>query len=272
LQESDAWNQRLVCPDNVIIQYADFDFVVAGATTCSQICNQGSIPLVYTFPTPAADGNCVLANIPSSFGAVAGDFFIQVTCTFNSLTFNNLGTILENGITNVINPHLGIYVLNGKLSTFIVSGGNILLLETSNVPLGIQVTIRVSRHRGTCSMLVEGTVVASTPCSNSALFPSPSNDNIWTIIGVGAQKNSGTSCANQINAFTAAMGRIHAVKLIGGDLSKKIVRHLWLDMALILAFSTGADTCSACPAGTYTGYCQVSQYLCTYLIVYVRGW
>lgn len=210
-------------------------YLFAGAATCSQICNPGAIPLIYTFPTPATDGYCVLANIPSSFGAVTGDFFLEVTCTFNSLTFQNMGTILENGITNVIAPRIGMYLLNGKLSLFLVSDGDMLLFETSQVALGIQVTIRASRLQGTCSMLVEGTVVASLPCSNSALFPSPSDNNIWTIFGVGAQKNSATSCASQINAFTAAMGRIHAVKLIGGHPVKYCI-------------------CCICCAPSYVGY------------------
>ena len=184
---------------------------------CSPICNSGSIPAVFDFPTPA-DGKCVLANIPSAFGTMAGDFSLHVIAKFNTLDTSALSTILENGITGQLEPHLALYVKTGMFKVFLNSGGPTpLKLETSQVPLGTNVTIGVTRQNGICNLGMDGVVVVTMPCTNTELFPAPSSNNIWTTFGVGAQKTSASSCANQINAFTSTVGYVYSIKLIGGD-------------------------------------------------------
>ena len=184
---------------------------------CSPVCTPGLIPAVYVFPSSKADGLCVIANIPSTFGILAGDFSLHVIARFNTLNSATLSTILENGITGQLEPLLALYVRDGKFKVFVKSGGGTIQLETSQVPLGTNVTIGVTRHNGICNVGVDGIVVVSMPCDSTALVPAPSSNNIWSSFGVGAQKDSAASCANRINAFTSTVGYVYAIKLIGGD-------------------------------------------------------
>ncbi len=148
---------------------------------------------------------------------MAGDFALYVTARFNNLNTATLSTIFENGITGQIGPRLAMSVRNGKLTieVTVTSGGATILLETSQVPLGTNATIGVTRQNGNCNLGVDGAVVVSTPCANSAIIPAPSSNNVWTTFGVGAQKEAAASCAQKINAFT--VGYIHAIRLIGGE-------------------------------------------------------
>ena len=109
---------------------------------------------------------------------MAGDFWLQVTAQFNSLSPNSLSTIFENGITNQIAPLFGMFMEYGKLTSYVASDGNLIRLETSSVPLGTITTIEVRRNMGTCSMVIDERVVASSPCSNTALTPAPYSSNI----------------------------------------------------------------------------------------------
>ena len=160
----------------------------------------------------------MIARIPSEFGTIAGDFSFYLIAKFNPLDTNMLSTILENGITGQVDPNFAMYVRSGALKVFVMSnGGAIVQLVTSQVPLGTDITIGVTRQNGICNLGVDGTVVVTMPCANSAISPGPSSNNEWTKFGVGAQKESATSCAQKINAFSSTVGYTYSIKLIGGD-------------------------------------------------------
>jgi hypothetical protein len=147
-----------------------------------------------------------------------GNFLLQVTCTFKMLVWE-MATILESGINNVIWPLLQMSVQYGKFGSTV----GFDRLEISQVPFNTPVIIQVSRQNGICSMFVDRKVLVSRACTNTALFPAPSDNNIWSIIGVGAQKDSANSVSRQINAFSSTVGYIHAIKMIGGNHAVSLV-------------------------------------------------
>jgi hypothetical protein len=150
---------------------------------------------------------------------MAGDVLLQVNCTFKTFVFDGLATILESGITGVIWPLLAMAVQYGKLSATL--GFN--RLEISQVPFNTPVIIQIFRRNGICSMFVDRKILVSMACANTALFPAPSDNNIWSIIGVGVQKDAANSVARQINTFSSTVGYIHAIKMIGGNHAVSLV-------------------------------------------------
>ena len=222
------------------------------------ICSNGSIPAYYSFPIPAVVGQCSLANIPPTFGIMSGDFSIQVTAIFNNL--NGPGYIFENGISGEITGLLTLGVFDNHLITWLAGtpacmGNDCAIndidtfLQTSEIPLAVTVIIVIQRTQDVCSLLVNGTIVVTVACTDASLIPPPSDNNIWSIVGVGAQKSSSSSCG--VNTFLA--GSIISITLQGG---KK--NHISQDSRSIFHYEVamcvfaGSETCRACYPGSYT--------------------
>ena len=198
------------------------------AGTCTSICNPGSVPAYYVFP--AVSDECVLATIPSALGAIAGDFWLEVTAQFNSLDVNGVSSyiIFDNGISGIVDGTLSLSVYRGMLAVHLVGtpgctalncvfSGAGSWLQTSEIPLGNITKVAVQRVQQVCSLLVNGKVVSAVACENSALFPPPSDSNDWSILGVGAQKIAASTCAEAMFfSFTTAAGIISAITLTGG--------------------------------------------------------
>jgi hypothetical protein len=203
--------------------------------SCAAICDPGSLAVSYAFPV--IDGQCTLANIPAVFGDISTDFSLSINAKFYTRNPPGaFGTIIENGITGVIDGRLGMYVRDGKLVTKLVgtpwcSGSgcaftemNLNWLQTAAFPLNSFINIEVRRKQGVCSLLVDGATVVATNCTYQPLFPPPSNTNTWSIIGVGGQKTAAASCGAGSNLLSPS-GVISSITLTGA--------------------------CTPCPTGTY---------------------
>ena len=169
-------------------------------------------------------GQCTFANIPSSFGTLDKDFWLEITAVFNSV--DGTGAIIENGISGVIAGRLGVTLYRGKLIAYLVgtpgctgvecvdtSPTSFLQTPASQIPLGIATKIMVSRVQGICSLLINGKIAVTVGCNSSPLIVDPSYGNIWSTFVVGAQKISASSCG--INAINSAS--IQTIKLTDGE-------------------------------------------------------
>ncbi len=188
-----------------------FILLFSDVASAGPICNLGSVPAYYAFPIPAGVGQCTVANIPSAFGTIEGDFVLQATVELNNLM--EAEYIVENGINNVIGGRLSLGLYRGSMIAGVAGTSDLGgALQTFEVPLRVITRITIKRSEGICSLLVDGTTAVSVNCSNTALIPPPSEDNNWSIFGVGAQKVTASSCGiNHLNS-----GAITAITLIGG--------------------------------------------------------
>lgn len=184
------------------------------------VCDPGSVAATYTFPIPARSGECTVANIPSAFGAIEGNFEIHITAEFQSL--DGPGYIIENGISGVVTGRIAFGVFRGSAITWLagtpactescVIFDPTTSLQTSKIPLSIMTNIILRRSNRICSLIVNGSSVVTVSCTDSALIPSQSNGNTWSIFGVGAQKSDALSCG--VNTFNS--GTIAAITLTVG--------------------------------------------------------
>jgi hypothetical protein len=230
--------------------FSSFKFLLLSSDTveADPICCCGSVPAFYAFPIPTGTGECTLANIPSAFGAIEGDFVLQATLELTSLT--DAEYIVENGINSQVTGRLTLGLYNSSVVTWVAgapacTGSSCAItdpwtsLQTSEIPLDVVTNITIRRSNGICSLLVNGTTAVSVTCTNTALIPPPSDGNSWSIFGVGAQKLDASSCGTN----PLVTGTIKAITLTGG--TSNLSAYLQLTHKFILLVVHVCSICSS---------------------------